>query len=217
MDAAAFLTLRLLSALGGGAILGWLFFFGPSASPLAPGARLVLWVLGAVAASSLPVFWLGRRIASRKGEIQQALPEALDLLCVAVEAGLGLDGAVQKLSERMPGPLTEELARTLREINLGHSREEAWRNLAVRVNLPDLQMVTSAIVQAERLGTSLAQVLRVQAAEMRTQRRQRAEERARQVPIKLLFPLVFFIFPAIFVVLLGPAVLYFLKVLGGQV
>ncbi len=215
MDAGSFVTLVALAALTGGGVLGWLLAL-PALGALGPVERMGLWAVGTAAAARLPSFWLARMVHRRRTEIQRALPEALDLLCVAVEAGLGLDGAVQKLSERLPGPLAEELLRTLMEINLGSTREQAWRNLAARVDLPDLQTVTGAIVQAERLGTSIAHVLRIQAGEMRSRRRQRAEERARQVPVKLLFPLVFFIFPAIFVVLLGPAVLYFLRVLSGQ-
>ncbi len=215
MDAGSFVVLVVLAGLAGAGILGWVLASG-NVSGLSPAVRTALWVVGTGAAAGLPSFWLGSAVQRRRTAIQRSLPEALDLLCVAVEAGLSLDGAVQKLSERLPGPLTEELARTLMEMNLGSTREQAWRHLAARVDLPDLRTVTAAIVQAERLGTSLAHVLRIQAGEMRSRRRQRAEERARQVPVKLLFPLVFFIFPAIFVVLLGPAVLYFLKVLGGQ-
>lgn len=213
LDLGSFLALRLYAALAGLALALLALRARLAGGPGWPAA-LVLVGTAAYSASAVPSFWLGRVINRRKAAIRRSLPEVLDLLCVSVEAGLGLDGAVQQVAERYHGPLAEELAYCLREINLGKPREEAWRNLAQRVNLPDLNLVVSALVQAERLGASLTAVLRVQADDLRERRRQRAEEQARQVPIKLLVPLVFFIFPAVFVVILGPAVIQVLATLG---
>ncbi len=213
LDLGSFLALRLYAALAG--LAGaWLLLLPRLATGLGWLPVLLLGGAAAYAASSLPSFWLGRLISRRKQAIRRSLPEVLDLLCVSVEAGLGLDGAIQQVAERYHGPLADELAYCLKEMNLGKTREEAWRNLAQRVNLADLNLVVSAIVQAERLGASLATVLRVQADDLRERRRQRAEEQARQVPVKLLFPLVFFIFPAVFVVILGPAVIQIIGSLG---
>lgn len=215
LDPGAFLALRLYAALASLALV--LLMVSPRLLG-GGGGVLPLALAGgaAYAGSMVPAFWLGRVVTRRKAEIRKSLPEVIDLLCVSVEAGLGLEGAIQKVAERYAGPLAQELGYCLNEMNLGKTREEAWRNLAQRVNLPDLSAVVSAIVQAERLGASLSTVLRVQAADLRERRRQRAEEQARQVPIKLLFPLVFFIFPALFVVILGPAILQILDMFSRQ-
>lgn len=215
LDAGAFLALRFYAALASLALV--FLMFAPRLLGGEGGVLpLALAGVAAYAGSMAPAFWLGRLITRRKLEIRRSLPEVIDLLCVSVEAGLGLEGAIQKVAERYTGPLAQELGYCLNEMNLGKTREEAWRNLAQRANLPDLSIVVSAIVQAERLGASLSTVLRVQAADLRERRRQRAEEQARQVPIKLLFPLVFFIFPALFVVILGPAILQILDMFSRQ-
>lgn len=215
--------------LGPGSFLAIRFYSGALAFALAGlslGPRLAdrggwLAALGfltltAYLGSALPSFWVGRLASLRKKAIQRSLPEVLDLLCVSIEAGLGLEGAIQKVAERYDGPLARELAYSLKEMNLGKPREEAWRNLAQRVNLPDLNAVVSAVIQAERLGVSVSTVLRVQAQDLRERRRQRAEEHARQVPIKLMFPLILFVFPAVFVIILGPAAIQLISVLSGQ-
>ncbi len=210
MGVGSYLALRLYAAALVGLVL--ILLAGPSLSRQWgwPGT-LALGFFGGYSASVIPSFWLGRVIAARKKAIQDALPDVLDLLCVSVEAGLGLDGAIQKVTERLPGPLADELGHTLKEVNLGKTREEAWRNLAARANVPDLNVVVSALLQAEKLGASISTVLRVQAEDMRERRRQRAEEKARQIPIKLLFPLIFFVFPALFVVILGPGAIQIMR------
>ncbi len=209
MDLGTFLALRLLAAAAGFVVVGALLL--PAAGVRGGNwmGALAMGVGAAYAGSAVPGFWLGRVVARRKEEIQRTLPEVLDLLCIAVEAGLGLDGAILRVAERHTSPFAQELGHCVKEINLGQPREKSWRNLAERVNVPDVNVIVAAIIQAEKLGASLGQVLRIQADEMRERRRQRAEERARQVPIKLLFPLVIFIFPALFVVLLGPAAIQF--------
>jgi len=158
-----------------------------------------------------PMLWLNQQIARRKREILKTLPDALDLLVICVEAGLGFDAAMQRVAERWNNELGRAFARVLQEIALGRSRKDALRDMAARVDLPEMTTFVAAIIQAEQLGVSIAKVLHIQADQMRLRRRQRAEELARQAPIKMLFPLVFLIFPAIFVVLLGPAALIVLK------
>jgi tight adherence protein C len=135
------------------------------------------------------------------------MPDALDLITVCVEAGLGLDAALARVVEKSSGPLADELSQTLREVVMGRRRREALIDMAGRTGVEELITFINAIVQAEQLGVSVAQVLRVQAEQIRTRRRQRAELTAREAPIKMLFPLVLFIFPAFMVVILGPAVI----------
>jgi tight adherence protein C len=143
----------------------------------------------------------------RREQIRAALPDALDLLAVSVEAGLGLDGAIAKLTEHMEGPLAEEFGLTLSEMRIGESRGEALKRLGERADTPEVSSFTRSIIQADQLGTSLGRILRVQAADTRLRRQAAAEERAMKAPIKMLFPTVLFIFPAMFLVILGPAIL----------
>jgi tight adherence protein C len=135
------------------------------------------------------------------------LPDALDLLAVSVEAGLGFDGAVSKLTEHMEGPLIDEFELALGEMRIGESRADALKKMAERVDVHEMAAFVRSIVQADQLGISLGRILRVQAADARLKRQAAAEERAMKAPIKMLFPLVMFIFPAMFIVVLGPAFL----------
>ncbi|MEW6524825.1 MAG: type II secretion system F family protein [Bacillota bacterium] len=178
--------------------------------PRAVPCALLLALMGML----LPDFWLSRRIRARSGELRRHLPDVLDLLCVSVEAGLAFDGAMHKVAEKFKGPLGEEFETYLREVRLGRSRADALRGIAERSDLPELRSFTAALVQADQLGVPIAGVLRVQADQIRLARRQRIEEEAMKIPIKLLFPMVIFIFPAIFAVLLGPAVISYMEVLG---
>src|SRR5919197_1546962 len=154
-----------------------------------------------------PNFVLNSRVRSRQAAVAAELPDALDLLSVSVEAGLGFDGAVQKLTEHMEGPLIEEFELTLGEMRIGESRSDALKKMADRVTVPEMASFVRAIVQADQLGISLGRILRVQAADARLKRQADAVERALKAPIKMLFPLVMFIFPAMFIVVLGPAFL----------
>jgi len=147
------------------------------------------------------------RIRARRERIRSELPDALDLLAVSVEAGLGLDGAIAKLTEHMEGALVDEFALTLGEMRIGEARPEALKKLAERVPAPEVAAFVRSVVQAEQLGISLGRILRVQAADSRLRRQAAAEERAMKAPIKMLFPTALFIFPAMFVVILGPALL----------
>jgi tight adherence protein C len=150
---------------------------------------------------------LANAVQRRKAGLRQALPDSIDLLTICVEAGLGFDAALAHVSKSTTGPLAEELYRTLQEVQLGRSRSEAMRNLAARCDVQELSTFVLAMVQADVFGVSVANVLRIQAGEMRVKRRQLAEERAMKVPIKVLFPVLFCIFPALFVVILGPAIM----------
>lgn len=154
-----------------------------------------------------PDLFVSARARSRKERVRAELPDALDLLAVSVEAGLGFDGAIAKMTEHMDGPLAEEFALTLGEMRIGESRQEALKKLSDRVSTPELATFVRAIIQADQLGISLGRILRVQAADTRLRRQAAAEERAMKAPIKMLFPTVLFIFPAMFLVILGPAFL----------
>lgn len=163
-------------------------------------------VVGFALGYMLPVIWLGRRITARKKAITKALPDALDLLCISVEAGLAFDLALQRVADKWDDELSREFRRVLKDMQLGRSRREALKDLADRTGVDDVQTFTAAVIQADQLGVSMSKILRIQSDQMRVRRRQRAEELAQQAPIKMLFPMVFLIFPALFVVILGPAV-----------
>ena len=164
---------------------------------------LMFGALGALA----PGMYLNTRVKSRQAAVSAELPDALDLLSVSVEAGLGFDGAIAKLADHMDGPLTEEFNLALGEMRIGEGRQEALKKMAERVDTPEISSFTRAIIQADQLGISLGRILRVQAADTRLKRQAAAEEKAMKAPIKMLFPLVLFIFPAMFIVILGPALL----------
>jgi len=161
-----------------------------------------------------PDYGLTLKARGRKERVRAELPDALDLLAVSVEAGLGFDGALAKIKEHMDGPLAEEFALMLSEMRIGESRQEALKRLSDRVDVPELSAFTRAIIQADQLGTSLGRILRVQAADARLRRQAAAEEKAMKAPIKMLFPTVLFIFPAMFLVILGPALLNIQELFG---
>jgi Flp pilus assembly protein TadC len=173
-----------------------------------PGNKLVgATILALAVGLVLPFFMLHRKASARKAGMQKDLPDVLDILTVSVEAGLGFDGALVKLSEKMRGALVDEFSRVLQEIRVGVPRREALHAMGRRCGVPDVSLFATSLVQADQLGVSIGNVLRVQAAAVREKRRQRAQERAMKAPIKMLIPLVLFIFPAIFIVLLGPAMI----------
>jgi tight adherence protein C len=178
---------------------------------------LVTLVLG-IAGWIGPSFYVDKRIRRRQKEIQLALADTLDLLVTCVEAGLGMNQAMLRVSEEirhLSPEMSRELAMVNLEIRAGRPREDALRNLGERTGLEDLQSLTSMLIQADRLGTSVAQALRIQSETLRTKRRQRAEEAAAKTTVKILFPLVFFIFPALFVVILGPAAISMMELFSG--
>ena len=203
----SFIVLRLLTALGF-LLVVWLVIALSGVSVIGIFLTLVSGLLGLF----LPVIVINARGASRKAKLQKALPDFLDMLYVSVEAGLGFDMALKRVSEQMPGELAEEFKRTLEEIKAGRTREEAMRNIIKRTGVQDLSTFVSSVIQTEQLGSNIGNTLRIQADSMRLKRKQRAEANAMKAPVKMLFPIIFFIFPALFVVILGPAVIRILEV-----
>jgi len=169
--------------------------------------RLLIIVIAFVLGYMLPSVWLGSKISARQTSVIKALPDALDLLTICVEAGLGFDAAMSKVAEKWDNELSQAFSRTVQEMQLGKLRREALRNMSNSMDVPDMTTFVAAIIQADTLGVSMAKVMRIQSDTMRMKRRQRAEEKARQAPVKMMFPLVFFIFPTILIVLLGPAII----------
>ena len=194
-----------LVALATGAVL---VATGPS-----PWRVLVALAL-AVLAYLAPDLLVSSRARERQEVIQRELPDALDQVTIAIEAGLGLETAIARAGQYGSGPLAEELTRTIQDMRVGFSRKEAWLALAARTDVPDLRRFARAIMQADQYGVSIGNVVRSQAKELRAKRRQRAEEKAMKVPVKILFPLMFTILPVLFIVVLGPGVLNLLSVLG---
>jgi tight adherence protein C len=175
----------------------------------------MVFVLGGVGLGFiLPEFWLGRRIRARSMAMILQLPDALDLLTISVEAGLGFDAALAKVVEKMEGPLVNEFRQALAEIRMGRTRREALRDVVARADAQPISNFIGAIVQAEQLGVPIAKVLQIQSQQLRIERRQRAEEAAAKAPVKMLFPMVGCIFPTIFIVILGPAIV---TVMGGGI
>jgi len=161
-----------------------------------------------------PEFWLSRKVRQRQHRILLAIPDTLDLLTISVRAGLGFDAALGKVVEKTKGPLADEFRRALAEVRMGKTRREALRDIIPRTEVPPLSNFIGAIIQAEQLGVSISKVLQVQSEQLRIERRQRAEEQAAKAPIKMLFPLVGCIFPSLFIVILGPAIILIMKNLG---
>jgi tight adherence protein C len=196
-----FLALKTAAAAG-----GVLLSFVAGVAFAGATGLLLMPILGMVGFKA-PDAVLSMKIKSRRERIRAELPDALDLLAVAVEAGLGLDGAIAKLTEHMDGALVEEFALTLGEMRIGEARPDALKKLADRVPAPEVAAFVRSVLQADQLGISLGRILRVQAADSRLRRQAAAEEKAMKAPIKMLFPTALFIFPAMFVVVLGPAML----------
>lgn len=188
-------------ALGAG-VLGLLNFL---ASP-AP-ARFAVLVAALAFGYFAPDLLVRTNAEKRRTKIRQELPNTLDQMLISVQAGLGFEAAMARTAQNGSGPLADEMTRTLQDMQVGRSRKEAYLAMSDRVDVPDLRSFIRAIVQADAYGIAIAKVLKVQAHEMRLKRRQRAEEHAMKIPVKILFPLIFFIFPTLFIILLGPAVM----------
>jgi tight adherence protein C len=198
-----------------GAIVGAGLFFvvvGLLGRNLTMGLGLT--AVGLLFGYTLPEFWLGGRVKKRQHAIILQIPDALDLLTISVRAGLGFDGALGKVVEKLKGPLPDEFRRALAEIRVGKARRDALRDIVPRTEVPALTNFVGAIIQAEQLGVSISKVLQVQSEQLRIERRQRAEEQAAKAPIKMLFPLVGCIFPSLFIVILGPALILIMTSLG---
>ena len=202
-----FLALKSTFAIGG-LVLGALF----GGAVAGAGGVLLLAIAAAGLGFIAPDFVVSSKARSRRDRIRAELPDALDLMAVSVEAGMGFDGAIAKLTEHMHGPLADEFALTLSEIKIGETRQTALKKLAERTGTPELSSFVRSIIQADQLGISLGRILRVQATDSRLKRQAAAEEKAMKAPIKMLFPTVIFIFPAMFIVILGPAFLNIGKV-----
>jgi tight adherence protein C len=195
----------LLAAKAALAVLGLVFGLLLGAALGGAGTAILFALIFGAGGFVAPDTVVSAKARTRRERIRGELPDALDLLAVSVEAGLGFDGAIAKLTEHMEGPLTEEFSLTLSEIRIGESRQDALKRLSDRVGVAEVASFTRSIIQADQLGTSLSRILRVQAADTRLRRQAAAEEKAMKAPIKMLFPTVLFIFPAMFLVILGPA------------
>ena len=204
---AEFFGFRLLGAVVLGVFAFLLLWMGKQPFQI----HLIGTIVGAALGFLLPVLWLSGKIRRRQDEVIKALPDALDLLTICVEAGLGFDAAMAKVAEKWENELSRAFGRVISEIRLGKLRREALREMEHNVGVTDVTSFVAAVIQADQLGVSMAKVMRIQSEQMRIKRRQRAEEKAHQAPIKMLFPMVFLIFPSIYVVLLGPAVLVIMK------
>ncbi|HKG56457.1 MAG TPA: type II secretion system F family protein [Candidatus Limnocylindrales bacterium] len=200
------------------AIVGAILFFVIAALVLKNFvAGVLLTPVGLLMGYTVPEFWLGGRCRKRQHAILLQIPDALDLLTISVRAGLGFDGALGKVVEKLQGPLTDEFRRALAEIRVGKARRESLRDIVPRTEVQALTNFIGAIIQAEQLGVSISKVLQVQSEQLRIERRQRAEEQAAKAPIKMLFPLVGCIFPSLFIVILGPAVILIVQNLSTSV
>jgi tight adherence protein C len=214
---ADWMGVKAIGAIIGGAVFTLLFVFpGPIVlGPLTFPLSLFLIPVGLYLGYAIPEFWLGGRIRKRQHQILLQIPDALDLLTISVRAGLGFDGALGKVVEKLKGPLTDEFRRALAEIRVGKARRDALRDIVPRTEVTALSNFIGAIIQAEQLGVSISKVLQVQSEQLRIERRQRAEEMAAKAPIKMLFPLVGCIFPSLFIVILGPAIILIIIGLRG--
>lgn len=192
-------------------LMGLLLFGFFSLLHASPLMRIEALVVGILIGYLFPRSWLKARTKQRQLEIEKKLPDVLDLLTVSVEAGLGFDAALLKVVEKQKGALAEEFLKVLQEIKMGRPRRDALRDLSKRNSVEDLGNVVASLVQADQLGISIGGVLRNQSIQIRQKHRQRAEEKAQKAPVKMMIPLVFFVFPSVFIVILGPAVIQIIQ------
>jgi tight adherence protein C len=211
IDPTTFWAARIIATTG---LAGFILFIAVIAPPdsalsfRASPIRAIGMATGAAALGFfLPVMLLRSRVQRRQNLIIKAMPDALDLLTVCVEAGLGFDQAMSKVAEKWENELSLAFERVINEVRLGKLRREALRDMADRMDIPDMTSFVAAIIQADQLGVSMGKVLRIQSDQMRLKRRQRAEKKAHEAPVKMLIPMAFLIFPSIYIVLLGPAAL----------
>jgi len=215
LDPMLFLSLRLVTGIGLGIAVVLLSSIGPDASIFSLRSLLLI-TIAILIGFYLPDILIGRRIRARQNEVRRSLPEALDLLTICVEAGLAFDAAMQKVNEKWDNELALAFGRALQEMQLGKLRREALRAMSDRLDVSELDSFVAAVIQSEQLGVSIANILRIQADDMRVRRRQLAEELAQKAPVKMLLPMAFLIFPTIMMILLGPAALLMLRsALGG--
>lgn len=212
MEPTSFFALRIVATVGLGLLAFLLFFVFTGNTP--PTQALLYTVGGAALGYFFPLLWIRGKIRRRQESIQRALPDALDLLVICVDAGLGFDAAMGKVYEKWDNELAISFGRVLREIQLGKQRRESLRDMSERMDVPDVTSFVAAVVQADQLGVSMANILRVQSDQMRVKRRQRAQEKAHQAPVKMMIPMVLLIFPSIWIVLLGPAAIILFNTTG---
>ena len=210
MKVSDWLGIKAIGTLVGGGVL--FLLFGVLGGNI--GTGLIMGLVGLGIGYIGPEFWLGGRVKARQKAILLQIPDALDLLTISVRAGLGFDAALGKVVEKLKGPLVDEFRRALAEVRVGKARREALRDIVPRTEVQPLTNFIGAIIQADQLGVSISKVLQVQSEQLRIERRQRAEEQAAQAPIKMLFPLVGCIFPSLFAVILGPALILIMQNLG---
>jgi tight adherence protein C len=196
----------LTLALGGGAF--FLFFFVTGW----PIMRVIIGTaIGSVLGYYLPMLQIQGKIRKRQDAVIKALPDALDLMVICVEAGLSFDGAMGRVYEKWDNELAIIFGRVIQEIQLGRTRRDSLRDMSRKIDVPDFSNFAAAIIQADQLGVSIGKILRIQSDQMRIKRRQRAQEKAHQAPVKMMIPMTFFIFPSIWIVLLGPSVITVMK------
>ncbi|MBC7810904.1 MAG: type II secretion system F family protein [Burkholderiales bacterium] len=205
LEPTTFFAMRVIATIGLG--LGAFMVFFVLSDTIAPGTAILYTLGGAALGYFFPVMWIKSKITRRQQNVVRALPDALDLLTICVEAGLGFDAAMGKVYEKWENELAIAFGRVLREIQLGKSRREALKDMSDRMDVPDITSFIAAIIQADQLGVSLTKILRVQSDQMRVKRRQRAQEKAQQAPVKMMIPMVLLIFPSIWIVLLGPSII----------
>jgi tight adherence protein C len=203
IDPSVFLVLQLVAAVGCGVLA--LLAMTVLSHNTPPSQVFLLTVVGTLSGFFLPQFYLSRNVTKRQKAIRRAMPDALDLLTICVEAGLGFDAAMAKVVEKWTNQLAVAFNRVLQEIQLGKLRREALRSMSENIGISEMTSFVAAVIQSEQLGVSMAKVLRIQADQMRVRRRQLAEEEAHKAPIKMLLPMAFIIFPSILIVLLAPA------------
>ena len=206
---------RVLSGKVFGAVIGAAgFLLFSSVLGFSPTTRILFTVAGLGAGFLAPNLYLYQVAYDRAAKMQRELPDAIDLMTISVESGLGFDAAVQQVANNTEGPLADELARVLREMQIGRSRVEALRSFGERTDVPEVRTFVTAMVQADAFGIPIAQVLRVQSSEIRVKRRQKAEEKAQQVPVKMTIPLIFTILPCLFIAVMGPAAISMMQQFG---
>jgi tight adherence protein C len=213
IDATTFLAARFIVPVVFDSFLFLISKLAPDPWPV--GRLLLALLIFGLLGFFFPQLWLTSRIQSRQHEIRKAMPDALDLLTICVEAGLSFDSAMQKVSEKWENQLSLAFARAIREVQLGKIRREALRDMSDRLGIAEMTSFTAAVIQSEQLGVSMAKVLRIQSEQMRMKRRQRAEEEAHKAPVKMIFPMGLLIFPSILIILMTPALIQIVDVFGG--
>ena len=208
----AFVSFWMLSSVGFMVVVAF-FAFYVKHMVFVRGFALV--ILALIIGGALPIVFLDGLIAKRRLLMLKQLPDVLDMLCVSVQAGLSFDGAMTKLTDKMHGPLIDECRKMLRDVRMGMTRRLALTNMAERCNIQDIHLFTAAVIQSDRLGVSMSKTLQIQAENMRERRRQNIKEAALKAPIKMLFPLILFILPALFIVVLLPSLLNLAVYFGG--